>query len=219
MCPVYLGIFWTKRKIELHKYGFWTSSMCLKKSSLAPGPTLPPGLVLHSMSSSSYSSSCCLLPQTLCPSLHYTGRGPDELGLMPLALRVQQFSLVAGYIRAFLHAHCEWFLISFQYSHLKVVGKGFILSFSSMCVLQMLIESGFLPDLCCFAVKLWHMLFYVTMCILSRLAKVASSVTVNIVISWEASLEAEINLLRSRIGFWIGSLGNIIFDILEPPAV
>ena len=59
-----------------------------KNSSLAPGSTLPPGLVLHSMSSSSYSSSCCLLPQTLCPSLHYTGRGPDELGLMPLALGV-----------------------------------------------------------------------------------------------------------------------------------
>ena len=35
------------------------------------------------------------------------------------------------------------------------------------------------------------MLLYATMCILSRLAKVASSVIVNIVISWEASLEAE----------------------------
>ena len=58
MCPVYLGNFWTKRKIELHKYGcFWTRSMSLKTphwprvlpcprgwscTPWAPPPTRPP---------------------------------------------------------------------------------------------------------------------------------------------------------------------------------
>ena len=74
MCPVYLGNFWTKRKIGLHKYGcFWTSSICLKNSSLAPGPTLPPGLVLLSMCSSSYSSPWLLAASNslLLPALHW----------------------------------------------------------------------------------------------------------------------------------------------------
>ena len=148
MCPVYLGKLLDQKENWVTQIWLLLNEFCLPKktphwprvlpcprgwccSPCAPPPTRPPD---------------CLLPQTLCSSLHYTGCGSDEFGLMPLALRVQKFSLVAGYICAFLHTHCKRFLICFQYSHLKVVSKGFILCFSSMCVFQMLIESRFLPD-------------------------------------------------------------------------
>ena len=39
---------------------------------------------------------------------------------MPFAFRIEEFSLVVGDVRAFLHAHGERFLVCFQDLHLEV---------------------------------------------------------------------------------------------------
>ena len=46
-----------------------------------------------SMLSSFYSSSCSLLPQTLCSSMHKSGCRPYQIGLVSLTLGVEQFEL------------------------------------------------------------------------------------------------------------------------------
>ena len=151
MCPVFMGNFWTKKenRITQTRMLFCQSAWCEKMSSLAPGPALPPGLMASSTStlSSSCSCYCCfsssscsaclpsttLLSKTLCSSLHDSGGRPDQLRLVPLTLGVEELSLVAGYISAFLHTHGERFSISFQDAHLKIVGKSLIFILSSMC--------------------------------------------------------------------------------------
>ena len=125
-----------------------------KKASLAPSSSLLPGLVTFSLASSSSSSTCSLLPEAFCSSLDDSCRRSDQFCLVPLTLAVEELSPVAGYVGALLHAHCEWFLVSFQDSHFIVISKSFIFCLSSMSVFQMLEEGGLLPDLGCLAVEL-----------------------------------------------------------------
>ena len=75
-----------------------------------------------------------LLSDTLCSSLDYPGRRPDQLWLVPFTLRVEQLALVVGDVGALLHTHSERLLVSFQNSELKVVFEVFVLFFSFMSV-------------------------------------------------------------------------------------
>ena len=107
-----------KGKLSNKNYNAFENQLCLLKTiSLAPGPALPPGLVSYSMAfssnSSSYSYSYSLLPQALCSSLDDSGRCPDQLGLVPLTLGVEQLPLVVGDVGALLDTHCERLLVGF----------------------------------------------------------------------------------------------------------
>ena len=109
-----------KRKNEYNNFCFLRRVEVLEKMfSLAPGPAMIPGLesLSSSLSSSCPTSSCS---EAICSSLHYCCRCSDQLRLMPFAFRIEEFSLVVGDVRAFLHAHGERFLVCFQDLHLEV---------------------------------------------------------------------------------------------------
>ena len=121
MCPVFMWYCWTKKENRVTQTRLVWSCCCefLKKPSLAPGPALPPGLItsLSSMVSSTCSYLACCWPATLlskaiCSSLDHSGRGPDQLGLVPLTLWVEELTLVAWNIRALLNTHCERLMLS-----------------------------------------------------------------------------------------------------------
>ena len=59
---------------------------------------------------------------------------------MPLAFRIEEFSLVGGDVRAFFHAHGKRFLVSFQNLHLEVVVKLLVLVLPSVRAHQVLVE-------------------------------------------------------------------------------
>ena len=81
--------------------------------------------------------------------------------------------------------------LCFQNSHLEVICKCFLLSFSSVGVFQVFKKRRFLSDLCCLAAEFCYMLLDATMCIFAGLSKVASSIIIAIVMSWESSPQAQ----------------------------
>ena len=110
---------------------------------------------------------------------------------MPLAFRIEEFSLAVGDVRAFLHAHGERFLVRFQDLHLKVVVKLLVLVLPSVRAHQVLVEGRFFSSFGSLAVEFGHMLFAAAMCILPRLAVVAGCLFIAFLIGWHSSPEAE----------------------------
>ena len=110
---------------------------------------------------------------------------------MPLAFRIEEFSLVGGDVRAFFHAHGKRFLVSFQNLHLEVVVKLFVLVLPSMRAHQVLVEGRFFSSFGSLAVEFGHMLSAATMCILPRLAVIAGCLFIAFLIGWRSSPEAE----------------------------
>ena len=53
--------------------------------------------------------------------MDHLGGCPNDLGLVPLTFRVQEFALVVGDERPFPHQHRKRFLVCFQYFYLKVI--------------------------------------------------------------------------------------------------
>ena len=72
---------------------------------------------------------------------------------MPLAFRIEEFSLVGGDVRAFFHAHGKRFLVSFQNLHLEVVIELHGLILPSVRVHQVLVKGRFFSSLGSLAIE------------------------------------------------------------------
>ena len=96
-----------------------------------------------SCSSESHSASSLLLAEEISTTLDHLGGCSDDLGLVPLTFRVQEFALVVGDERPFLHQHRKRFLVCFQYnefqSNLRISCRGTFHHENSSDVWRMLI--------------------------------------------------------------------------------
>ena len=143
-----------------------TEMLDLTNSSLAPGPcSYPASLGL----ASSYSTSTLLLPEEICSTLNHPCCCPDDFGLVPLVLWVEQLPLVARDVCPLLHQHCEWLLVRFQYLDFKVVWETLVFVLSSMWVHQMFEKCWFRSNLFTFAVEFGNLLFWPAVHVLGRL--------------------------------------------------
>ena len=67
-----------------------------------------------------------LLAEEISTTLDHLGGCPNDLGLVPLTFRVQEFALVVGDERPFLHQHRKRVQVCFQYLYLKVICSFFV---------------------------------------------------------------------------------------------
>ena len=128
-----------------------------------------------SCSSESPSASSLLLAEEISTTLDHLGGCSDDLGLVPLTFRVQEFSLVVGDESPFLHQHRKRFLVCFQYLNFKVIWEFLAVGHSTMRIHQMFEECWFCSYLFTFAVEFWDVLFCSTVHVLRRLTIVAGT--------------------------------------------
>ena len=65
-------------------------------------------------------------------TLHHPRGGADHLGLVPLALGVEDLSLMAGNQSSFLHTPCKWLFVGFDDFYLKIIFKFLVFFLATM---------------------------------------------------------------------------------------